>query len=337
MKRALEVAENAGRLESGDTNDADQDEEMSDIDVDFEFFDLNPKVDFHALNTLFKQLFGPDSILFEFGALADLFLEHPIGSTVKVDGEESDPYAVLTVLNVGTHQTHPQIKVLLDYILSKTRKDEKCNKLLTRLFATDQQLKKQQHQTGFLFSERLINMPVEVCPPLYRILSEEIASKCPTTSTADTAETAATTTTKDLGTEYNFDYYVLLTKTYTETASKLDDIEDDDGDGGANGTSALSRPKKKKKGKLTSAQGDKLARGGAGSSKKDTFYFHAEDELLMRHAAHHVSFTYTNETQAADSKRTFHEFGIRPVGEVVVLSRAGFAAAVAEIQQAYPF
>jgi len=68
---------------------------------------------------------------------------------------------------------------------------------------------------GLILTERLINVPAEVVPPMYTMLLEEIQwaleEKEP----------------------YTFSHYLILSKTYNEVASKLD-IEDD-------------RPKKKKK------------------------------------------------------------------------------------------
>ena len=68
---------------------------------------------------------------------------------------------------------------------------------------------------GLVLTDRLINVPSEVVPPMYNMLLEEIEwalqEKEP----------------------YNFTHYLILSKTYTEIESKLDAEED--------------RPKKKKK------------------------------------------------------------------------------------------
>ena len=80
-----------------------QDLEM--LDVDFEWFDPQPEVDFHGLKTLCRQLFDIDAQLFDLSALVELILSQPLlGSTVKVDGNETDPYAFLTVLNLHVHK-----------------------------------------------------------------------------------------------------------------------------------------------------------------------------------------------------------------------------------------
>lgn len=77
------------------------------LNVEFEWFDPQPEHDFHGLKTLIRQLLDVDGQLFDLGALADLILSQPLlGSTVKVDGNESDPYAFLTVLNLREHRVH---------------------------------------------------------------------------------------------------------------------------------------------------------------------------------------------------------------------------------------
>ena len=75
------------------------------LDVDFEWFDPQPEVDFHGLKTLLRQLLDVDNDLFDLSALADLILAQPLlGSTVKTEGNESDPFAFLTVLNLHQHR-----------------------------------------------------------------------------------------------------------------------------------------------------------------------------------------------------------------------------------------
>lgn len=75
------------------------------IDVDFDFFNPNPNVDYQAIKRLLVQLFQRDADLFHLHELTELILSQPtIGTTVKTDGQESDPYALLTVINLHAHQ-----------------------------------------------------------------------------------------------------------------------------------------------------------------------------------------------------------------------------------------
>jgi protein BCP1 len=77
---------------------------MDMVNVDFEFFDPQPSTDFHGLKNLCRQLFDLDAQLFDLSALVDLILAQPmLGTTVKCDGKESDPFAFLTVLNLRQH------------------------------------------------------------------------------------------------------------------------------------------------------------------------------------------------------------------------------------------
>jgi protein BCP1 len=74
------------------------------LNVDFEWFDPQPEFDFHGIKTLLQQLFDVDAQLLDLSALTDLILSQPLlGSTVKVDGNETDAYAFLSVLNLQEH------------------------------------------------------------------------------------------------------------------------------------------------------------------------------------------------------------------------------------------
>ena len=74
------------------------------MDIDFEFFDPIADIDWHGVKRLLTQLLQADAPLFHLHLLTDLILSQPlVGSTVKCDGRESDPYAFLSVLNLNVH------------------------------------------------------------------------------------------------------------------------------------------------------------------------------------------------------------------------------------------
>lgn len=80
-------------------------QESNILDVEFEWFDPQPQHDYEGIKTLLRQLLDDDAPLFDLSALTDLILAQPLlGSTVKVEGNESDPYAFLTVLNLNEHR-----------------------------------------------------------------------------------------------------------------------------------------------------------------------------------------------------------------------------------------
>lgn len=105
---------------------------------------------------------------------------------------------------------------------------------------------------------------------------------------------------------YNFSHYLILSKTYAEVDSKLDQEDE--------------RPSKKKK-----SSGD----------SNDAFYFHPEDEILHNHAVGYCSFEYTKQGDegASDSKRAFSEMGIRPKGHLILIAAEQFKDAVAAVSE----
>ncbi|KAG1294889.1 hypothetical protein G6F66_004814 [Rhizopus arrhizus] len=149
------------------SDDEDSDDGLQEIvDVDFDFY--NPdEIDFHALKKLLTQLFSSDAELINLGDLADILIEeNHVGTTVKVDDQQSDPYAILSIINL------------------------------------------QQQKVGWVVSERFINMPVEVMPPMYAMLQEE------TKKAVQQNE------------PYSFEWYMFISKTYKEVNPTVE--EDDD-------------------------------------------------------------------------------------------------------------
>lgn len=268
------------------------------VNVDFEWFDPQPAVDFHGLKTLLRQLLDVDNQLFNLSELADLILSQPLlGSTVKVDGNESDPYAFLTVINLTTHKvgicpTVPALKGVTDGYVQETQVIKDLTTYLTRhspspsLSDLNSLLDPSSSaQVGLVLTERFINMPHEIVPPMYTMLLEEIQwaleEKEP----------------------YAFTHYLVLSKTYSEVASNL--------------PAAEQPPNKKKK-------------GGKGDGEGEVFYFHPEDEVLHKHAIGRGSFDYETPVDegASDSKRAFQELGVKPKGHLILVEAGKFAGAV---------
>ncbi|KAK4954302.1 Mss4p nuclear export [Elasticomyces elasticus] len=188
-----------------DGEDSGSDDDASILNVDFEWFDPQPAVDFHGFKTLLRQLFDADNQLFDLSALADLILSQPtLGSTVKCDGNESDPYAFLTVLNLHQHRDVPVIKELTRYLVEKATSIDSL-KSLQGLLGSDS-----NSQVGLILTERFINIPHATVPPMYNMLQEEMQWA------------------NDEGELYQFTHYLVISKTYREVASQLDmEVEDD--------------------------------------------------------------------------------------------------------------
>jgi protein BCP1 len=210
-------------------------------------------VDFVALKRLIVQLFQADADLLKPHELSELILSQPlVGTTVKTDGRESDPYAFLTVLNMHVHkvflilssflnehlkaglQDNPSIQAIAEYILVKSAGDPSLHDTLRTVLAHDA-----PSHLGFIFSERLVNMPVEVIPHMYRLLADEIQWAC------------------DDGEPYHFGHLLVLSRTYT-----LPDEE-------AEATSTLPQQQKRRKGASTSSAAGRV------------FPYHQDDACLQ--------------------------------------------------------
>jgi protein BCP1 len=141
-------------------------------------------------------------------------------------------------------------------------------------------------QVGLLLTERLINCPSEISPPMYSMLIDELE---------------AAVEDKE---PYEFTHYLIISKTYHEIASTLDQED---------------APKQKK---------NKAIKGA-----KETFFFHPEDEVLQRHALAAGSYEYTKDMGdgMADSKRAFQEMGIKPQGSMILIEASKFEGAVKAI------
>ncbi|CAE6478094.1 unnamed protein product [Rhizoctonia solani] len=158
-----------------ESNSESEEESRELVDVDFEFFGPT-EIDYLALKRLLNQLFSTDSATFQVEHLTELILAQPgIGSTVKTDGIDSDPYAILTVLNMNVHKDHPSIKSIIKYLLEKIPQDSPVGSMLANLLSP-QALDAPHGHTGLIISERLINMPPQIMPPMYRMLQDELVN-----------------------------------------------------------------------------------------------------------------------------------------------------------------
>ncbi|PHH87891.1 hypothetical protein CDD83_8282 [Cordyceps sp. RAO-2017] len=202
-KRSREDAKNLPPGDSGNDpldQDSGDDEDFDMVDVEFEWFNFDPEIDFQGLKSLLRQLLDVDASLFNVSAIADLILSQPtIGSTVKVDGKETDPYAMLTVLNTWEHREHEPMKEVAAYLVDKAQTNESLSPVVDAL--------KGGKQVGLVLSERLINVPAEIGPPMYSMLIDEVE---------------AAVEDKE---PYEFSHYLILSKTYQEIESTLD-VED---------------------------------------------------------------------------------------------------------------
>ncbi|SLM40299.1 protein bcp1 [Lasallia pustulata] len=282
MAKRKDLADGKARQQESE-EESSSDEDLNMLDVEFEWFDPQPEYDFHGLKALLRQLFDVDAQIFDLSALTDIILAQPLlGSTVKVEGNETDPYAFLTVLNLHEHKDKPVIQELILYLARQA----KTNPTLSPL--TDLLSPSSEAKVGLILTERLINVPSEVVPPMYTMLLEEISwaigDKEP----------------------YEFSHYLIPSKTYHEVASMLDQE---------------SRPPKKKKTKTKAAsvQGD---------SEVFYFHPEDEVLQRHSAVFGGFQYEKQEGEGQSDARRTFQELGIKPQGHMILIEADKFEAAV---------
>lgn len=251
---------------------------MDIVNVDFELFNYDPQIDFHGVKTLLRQLFDADAQLLDLSGLSDLIVEqNTIGSTCKVDDKANDAYAFLTVLNAHEHRAKKPVAQLVDYLSDRARTSESLAGVVPDLLASG------QHVVGLVLADRLLNMPAEVIPPMWSCLIDEIE---------------AAVEDKE---PYEFTHYLVVSRTYNEVASSLDQGE-----------------RKQKKAR----------------EEAELQYFHPEDEEMRKHALASGTYAFTKEGESvADSKRAFQEMGVKSSGFMMLIEAAKFQRAVQAIAE----
>ncbi|KAI8063354.1 p21-C-terminal region-binding protein-domain-containing protein [Gilbertella persicaria] len=200
LKRANSTVQDHG------SDEEDSDDGLQDIvDVDFDFY--NPDdIDYHALKKLLTQLFSSDAELLNLGDFADIMIEeNQVGTTVKVDDQKSDPYAILSMINMTQQKDKEGIRQLCTYLINKCpKKNESLSKAVKDILS----LESGDKHVGWVVSERFINMPVEIMAPMYTMLQEELKKA------VEEKE------------PYVFEWYMFISKTYKEVVSTVDEDEE---------------------------------------------------------------------------------------------------------------
>lgn len=279
-----EVEEAANAVTETTTKDSKEHESDDLVQVDFDFFSP-ASIDFHGLKSLLSQTYNflPDLNVSDF---ADLIINNnELGTTVKCDGEGSDPYALLTCLGMANGDVCKVLKPFVSGMMSRLgKKGGKFHDKLKELLDSD--------KLGLLINERLINMPPQIAPPMYKMLLEEMEG----------AESMK-----------NIDYVLYLARVYKEVEAQVDDDEQEGGEEDA-------EPKKKKAKKQKQKQ-----------PNADIFYFQSDDELLAQKAELVFDFKPPS-TQVTDSRRVFYDFGIDPARRLMLVRKDALKAFSAQVE-----
>ncbi|KAF8168454.1 p21-C-terminal region-binding protein-domain-containing protein [Crassisporium funariophilum] len=290
------------RKQSSDdgNNDIDDDgsssSDVSNIDISFDFFDPNPNVDYHAIKRLLGQLLQRDAEQLHVHELTELILAQPtVGTTIKTDGIESDPLALLTVLNMHLHHQNTSIKAIANYLLSVTAtRDPAFHATLQTLFSQS------EAHVGLVLCERLINMPVQVIPPMYNMLADEIKW-----ALAD-------------GEPYNFTHLIILSRVYH--------LSEDEESALANSASTRkTRPSESSSKKNKKQRPQEVEENSRTQQPADGVYsFHPEDDTILKSAIHSVTYPYLAPLpQLVQETRSRDAFGLDVRGRMMLVTGGG--------------
>ncbi|XP_029123170.1 protein BCCIP homolog isoform X2 [Elaeis guineensis] len=196
------------RMESSEDEEEKQEIEM--VQADFEFFDPKPG-DFNGVKLLLQSYL--DKKPWDLSGFVDLILEQTtVGTIVKSasqDGEEEGDddggdddeslFAVISALNLGRYAGHGCIKELKRFLL-EVCSDESTKTKLKLL------LEQQASDVGLLVSQRFVNCPYQLVPPLYDALFDEVSW-----ATEDELFCFLKPT-QELRDSFRLKYYMLLTR-----------------------------------------------------------------------------------------------------------------------------
>jgi len=292
----------------------DDDEDMEDsgsdvsmVNVDFDFYNPNPEVDDIALKRLLNQLFTSDAQLFDVHALATLILstarEYGVGSCVKVDGQESDPYAYLSVVDLASKASDPALATLLQYLIGtfpSTPTASPFRDILSTAAApsSSTSVGAKSARVGLVISERLVNLPVQLIPPMYDMLAAELDAAV-----------------KEGNDKLDFTHFLLLSRVYKMQGS------DDDVNVGFGEADAASKKSKKARRDAAASQGVVPTSG--------TFHYHPEEEFLEKVAAHVHTYPFkTSQTRDSES------FGVEQRGRIILIERQRLKEGIKLMQDA---
>ncbi|CAD6898929.1 unnamed protein product [Tilletia controversa] len=307
-----------------DDDDDDEDENPTSINVDFAFLTPNPEVDSQAIRRLLQQLFYTHAPTLNLHTPTDAILTQAahlgVGTVVKLDlspeehgkeEEEADPYALMTALPAAVlaHSLMPYLNARLG------------TQSTTAPFV---QALEQAHTSNtllFLLHERMVNLPAQLAPPLYRILFAELApflsEAAPAPAQQDTAAATiadAYTSIADAKGKGKGKLQVLFfTRLYSEAAfsddeddEQMDDVDgeqDKEGNKKKSKASFAQRRQKRRKAEQASSAAPAAA-GGGGGEDSSLHYFHPEDEILIKYATQTHTFRFPAPPSAVSSFET---------------------------------
>ncbi|PKI84613.1 Mss4p nuclear export [Malassezia vespertilionis] len=288
----------------------DEEEEDRDfINVEFDF-SAPCKTDHQALKRLFQQLFYTHAPQMDIGAMADYIIrlsqDNGIGTVVKVDDMEQvhDPYAVVSAMTIGVPgaEAAEQMRAYLVKQLLRGASGKALLELVQSASASSPLV--------MLLHERMINLPVQVVPPMLRMLYEEYEQG---------REEVTPVAPKP-------SHMLVFSRAFSADAFEEENAEAT-GLAGARKRKAeeatLGNKSMRKQLKQVSGRAPKRQADGLGS-------FHPEDEVMMECASHTYTFRFPPPPDAADTYEA-------PIfGRIFAIPYAQVPAVIKRVEEEWP-
>lgn len=282
-------------VEPNDSGSDSDGSEMPDfINVDFDFR-APQEIDFLALKRLLQQLFYTHSTKLDLSALADhvvkLSTGEGVGTAIKVEGDEDqDPYAFVSAIDLdGSEAALSLTKYLLE-VLNKP-----ASKGFHDLVKSAASSTSTAAPVTVILHERMVNMPPQVAPPLYKLLNEELQAS---RSSKDPKPAAPS-------------HYLFYSRVFSADAFSDDEAMDEDDDDEPSGIAGarrrrakLAKREAKKAGAKKDAPKTRAIADGmglSGASEEELGLFHPEDVAIAQFASHTLTFRFPPPPDAADS------------------------------------
>lgn len=135
------------------------------MNVAFESFNMDLG-DFHGIRTFLTQAFGQNfASTIDAGSIAKLITEElseDIGTCIKTDGPESDPYGYATVVPLG--HGGEAVGMLKRFLAKSCTAPGESQRLAGDL---------EKKGTSVVFMDRFVNLPADVAGPLYQQLLDD--------------------------------------------------------------------------------------------------------------------------------------------------------------------
>ncbi|KAL8549651.1 hypothetical protein ACS0TY_008483 [Phlomoides rotata] len=185
---------NHGKEETKQSDYSDVDEFEGVVQADFVFFDPKPS-DFHGVKVLLQAYL--DNKQWDLSGFVDLILGQPtVGTVVKVENDEDDGvYSVVSALNLGRYKDSKCILELKEYLLKVCQDVDEITNLKSLVGEHAQDV-------GLVVSQRVVNLPPQLLPPLYDALFDEV-----NWATEDEP-------TEELRRSFRFKHYLIISKIY---------------------------------------------------------------------------------------------------------------------------